>query len=143
MGKGYLAGMASEKTSETAPFAALRDAQYIRLTTFRKSGAGVAMPVWFAQVGDTLYITTLAQAGKVKRIRANPRVLVAPCDARGVTSGPAVEAHARLLAPEEFERAEAALKAKYGMQYRMIRLLGRVRRGQVVAHTYLAISPAA
>ncbi len=61
-------------------------AKYLNLETFRKTGLGVRTPVWFAQ--DVLhsartitvfYIYSEADAGKVKRIRNDPNVRVAPC----------------------------------------------------------------
>lgn len=128
---------------EAAQFAALRGAQFIRLTTFRRSGAGVPTQVWFAQVGDTLYITTMPEAGKVKRIRNNPRTLVAPCDARGVATSADVEARARVLPPAEAAQAREALLAKYGFRYTLIRLLGRVVRRRESDRAFLAVTPAA
>lgn len=133
----------SGATGVATPLAELRGAEYMKLTTFRKSGVGVPTPVWFAQAGATLYITTTAQAGKVKRIRANPHVLIAPCDARGVASGPDREAQARVLAPEEFARATEALRAKYGFRYSLIRLFGRVARRRQSESVFLAVTPSA
>ena len=51
------------------PFAYLQGQQFILLKTFRKSGAEVATVVWFAAHEGKLYITTTANAGKVKRLR--------------------------------------------------------------------------
>jgi PPOX class probable F420-dependent enzyme len=70
---------------------ALPDAEYVSLTTFRRSGAAVATPVWAAPDGGTLVVWTRADSGKVKRLRHTARVLVAPCDVRGRLTGPAVE----------------------------------------------------
>ncbi len=61
-----------------AAFTTLRGHQYLNLTTYRKSGEPVRTPVWFAQEGDTLYLFTNGETGKVKRIRNSGRVLVAP-----------------------------------------------------------------
>ncbi len=129
-------------TGVVAQFVALRGAQFLRLTTFRKSGVGVPTQVWFAQEGDTLFITTTATAGKVKRIRNNPRALVAPCDARGNSNGPEVEAQARILTPAEFAQANAALKAKYGFRYTFVRFAGQLARRGRVERVYLAVTPA-
>ena len=52
--------------------------KYINLETFRKSGAAVATPVWFAEDLGVFYVYSLANAGKVKRIRNNPRVRLMP-----------------------------------------------------------------
>src|SRR2546430_13105972 len=47
------------------------------------------------------YTTLFRSVGKVKRIRANPRTLIAPCDGRGKPLGPAAEGRARILAHED------------------------------------------
>ena len=52
-------------------FQNLNGHQYMALTTYRRSGAGVPTPVWFAQDGDRLFIVTQDGSGKVKRIRNN------------------------------------------------------------------------
>ena len=44
---------------------------YLNLETYRKSGVAVRTPVWFAEQGGILYLYTLADSGKVKRIRNN------------------------------------------------------------------------
>lgn len=75
----------------------------------------MATPVWFAEEGSVLYIYSLANAGKVKRIRNNPRVRVIPCDIRGKPNGEWVEAHARILDAAGAERAHGLLDKKYGL----------------------------
>jgi PPOX class probable F420-dependent enzyme len=50
-------------------FDQLTQQQYINLETFRKNGVGVKTSVWFVQDGDTIYVRTVANSGKVKRIR--------------------------------------------------------------------------
>ena len=47
----------------------LATADYFNLATFRKNGNAVATPVWFAPHGDTFYVFSAGDAGKVKRIR--------------------------------------------------------------------------
>lgn len=94
-------------------FASLSDEQFIVLTTFRPSGEGVPTTVWFAEEDGTIYVTTMAKAKKVKRIRANPHVQLTPSDRVGVTHGATIDAQARVLEAQEFERARAALRRKY------------------------------
>jgi PPOX class probable F420-dependent enzyme len=48
--------------------------QYLNIETFRKSGLGVKTPVWFGQDDDTIFVRTIANSGKVKRIRHNGQV---------------------------------------------------------------------
>lgn len=116
------------------PLDALNNAQYMSLKTFRKSGEAVPTPVWFAREGDCLYVMTQAGAGKVKRIRNNSQVQVAPCDVRGNLKGDYVAAHARELPAEEHPRANAALNRKYGLMKRLFDLMQRGR-----ARTYLEV----
>ena len=90
--------------------------KYINLETFRKSGEGVRTPVWFAadpENAGTLYIYTIGNTGKVKRIRNNSRVRIAPCDMRGRLLGEWVEARAEILEGEEAARGMRLLNRKY------------------------------
>ena len=107
--------------------------RYASLATFRRSGAEVATPVWFAAVDGRLYVVSAGDSGKVKRIRNSARVRLAPCDARGGVRGPWQEATARIVtAGALIGRAPAALRAKYGWQVRILnfvsRLTGRAKR---------------
>ncbi|MGA9639771.1 MAG: PPOX class F420-dependent oxidoreductase [Terriglobales bacterium] len=87
--------------------------KYISLATFRKSGVAVYTPIWFAEEGDKLYFMTNSKLGKVKRLRNNSRVKVAPCTIRGKITGPEFEATARILPAAEAGRARQAIRAKY------------------------------
>ncbi|MEK6406861.1 MAG: PPOX class F420-dependent oxidoreductase [Acidobacteriota bacterium] len=89
--------------------------KYLNLESYRKNGNAVATPVWFAEDGGELYIYSLADAGKVKRIRNNPRVRVVPCDARGKLKGEWIEARARILDGAEAEKGHRLLDEKYGL----------------------------
>ena len=88
--------------------------KYLNLETYRKNGSGVVRPVWFAEEARVFYIYSLANAGKVKRIRNNSRVRVMPCDVRGKPRGEWVEAQARILDAPGAERAHRLLDKKYG-----------------------------
>ncbi|HEX9121163.1 MAG TPA: PPOX class F420-dependent oxidoreductase [Terriglobales bacterium] len=92
-------------------FTHLRGCHYIDLVTFRKSGAGVHTPVWFAEADGRLYIFTRPDAGKMKRIRNNPRVEVAPSTLRGRPLGPHVPATARIASDQA--AARQAIRRKY------------------------------
>jgi uncharacterized protein len=93
--------------------AAIRDQKYISLTTFRKNGTGVSTPVWFGVENDKLYVMTRSDMGKVKRIRNNSQVKVAPCSIRGKVTGPEFVAQTRILPPEEHAHARQAINRKY------------------------------
>jgi PPOX class probable F420-dependent enzyme len=101
-------------------FDVLQGHQFINLTTYRKSGQPVVTTVWFAQDGDRIVGTTQRQAGKIKRMRNNPEVSVAPSTANGQVLGAALKGVARALPPEEEASVKAALRNKYGAQYDQI-----------------------
>jgi PPOX class probable F420-dependent enzyme len=56
--------------------------KYLSLTSFRRDGTGVATPVWFVEAGGRLLVETDAGSYKVRRIRRDPQVTIAPCTAR-------------------------------------------------------------
>ena len=107
----------------------LEHQKYISLTTFRRTGAAVATPVWFVLLQNTLYIYTNATAGKVKRIRNNAQVQLALCTKLGTVKGPSIPGVARIVTdPQEQARAKAALDAKYWIARRLLSLLNRTMR---------------
>jgi PPOX class probable F420-dependent enzyme len=95
----------------------LADERYISLETFKKDGNGVKTPVWAAGLDGKLVVVTDGTSFKVRRIRNNPKIRVAPCDARGNVRGAWVEGEARILEDAaHVTRAHEALKKKYGWQ---------------------------
>lgn len=109
-------------------FAVLKGHQYMNLTTYRKTGEAVTTPVWFVLENDTVYGMSQPQTGKIKRIRRNPKITLAPSTGAGKPLGPQVEGRARLLSLEEGAVAETALKRKYGWQFSLFDLLMKVRK---------------
>ena len=101
------------------PFAYLYPYQFALLTTFRKNGLAMPTTMWFAHDQGKLYMVTSATVGKIKRIRNNGRVLLAPCDVRGKVLGEQIEAYAHELPPAQHEYANTLLASKYGEQYEM------------------------
>ena len=110
---------------------------YLNLETLRRNGTPVATPVWFVRDGDTLYAYSLAAAGKVRRIRNNPTIRIAPCDIRGGLTGDWLLARARLVDADEAGRAHRLLDRKYGWLKRIGGILNRWRRREyaVIAMT--------
>jgi PPOX class probable F420-dependent enzyme len=99
---------------------------YLNLETYRKTGEPVLTPVWFAEENGVIYIYSLANAGKVKRIRNNPRVRVAPCDMRGKLKGDWVEAQACLLDTQEAAYGHRLLDRKYGLMKKAGNLFSKI-----------------
>ena len=97
--------------------ASIQGQKYISLTTFRKTGTGVATPVWFGEDDGKLYVMTISKMGKAKRVRNNPQVQVAPCTIRGKVTGDQFAATARLLPLEDFARARKTITRKYWLAW--------------------------
>lgn len=92
-------------------FAPLRDNKYIDLVTYRKSGAPVHTPVWFAEHGGKLYVMTRDDSGKAKRIRNNPQIEVAPSTIRGKRTGPGIAGKAQIAI--DADAARRLIRKKY------------------------------
>jgi uncharacterized protein len=116
----------------TKSFAQFADQKYLNLETYRKTGQPVATPVWFAEANGTLYMYSLANAGKVKRIRNNSRVRIVPCDMRGQPKGEWVEAKARILDEREAALGHKLLNDKYGWMKRIGDAFSKLRQRQRV-----------
>jgi PPOX class probable F420-dependent enzyme len=126
--------------------ASLDREHYISLATFRRSGRAVLTPVWFATRDGKLYVFSEAKAGKMKRLRNDGRLRLAPCSVRGNVHGTWIEGSGRRVDdPEREARAYDALLAKYGWQMRLANffshLSGRID-GRAVIEIDLADSPA-
>ena len=106
------------------PLAAER---YVSVTTFRRNGTGVPTPVEFVVEGDSLFFRTLPDAAKVKRIRREPRVLLAPCTMRGKVTGRKRAGTATLLTPAETQALIPAFGEKYGLIWRLLSKMRRPR----------------
>lgn len=120
--------------------------KYVSITSFRRDGTGVATPVWFVQEAGRLLIQTGASSGKVKRIRRNPRVTIAPCGATGRLRAEPVPAVAELLPAAEIGRVRQLMARKYRIDLIFIKPIRAVqaalRRGQPPAEeVVVAITP--
>lgn len=98
----------------------LSTGKYLSLTTFRKSSEGVATPVWVAREGDHLYVTTRADSWKVKRLRNNPEVLLAPCDMRGNLTGAQVAGRGEVLDASASVHARDLINKRYGLTAKVL-----------------------
>jgi uncharacterized protein len=84
------------------------------LVSYRRDGTPVPTPVWAAPHEGRLYVRSERASGKLKRLRNDDRVLIAPCTVRGRPLGAPFEARATLLEGERELLAERALAARYG-----------------------------
>lgn len=87
--------------SDSERFTALARERFVALTTFRKDGTPVPTTVWVAGDGADLVVTT-------------------PVDGSVTIGDPAQD-------PGEFARLSALFPAKYGVEYRLMRVVTRGR----------------
>lgn len=129
----------TSQTQQSDPFTLVYAHNFIQLTTYRKNGEGVPTPVGFTPHERRLYISTPGTAFKLKRLRQNTRVTLAPCTFNGKKIlGESIEGQARILAPEERAIAERAFIRRYGMIYRVTLAVQNMRNKQ---RTYIEIQP--
>ena len=130
-----------------ADLEALLPGRYLSVASFKRDGKGVATPVWFVSDGRRLFALTDLHSAKVRRIRRNPLVLVAPCRADGKLRSEPFPARAEILtADPELERVQKLLIERYKLSYRLVMLIyriGRRLRGRhgVADGAALAITP--
>ena len=112
---------------EETALARLDRESYINLATFRRNGRAVETPVWFAARHGMLYVFSEAKAGKMKRLRNDARLRLAPCGLLGRVRGDWIEGRGhRVDDPERVAGAYAALLAKYGWLMRLTNLISRL-----------------
>ena len=94
----------------------LSNARTVSLVTFRKDGTPVATPVTPVMIDGKLYTITVAASWKVKRLRRDARVRVAPCTLRGRVTGEYREGTAMILGgtPAQ-DRVRAAMARRFGL----------------------------
>jgi uncharacterized protein len=128
-------------------FAAFAGHKYLNLETFKKSGEGVKTPVWFAADPSArldsseakLYVYTVGVSGKVKRIRNNGRVRIAPCNASGGLRGEWVDTRAEIVTGAEAEHGMRLLNKKYFPWKQVLDFFASFRRRE---RTVISIRPA-
>jgi PPOX class probable F420-dependent enzyme len=120
-------------------FAPIERANTVLLTSYRKDGTPVGTPVHVVVTGDVACVRTFDPSGKLKRIRRNPNVEVAPCTFRGRVLGPSVPARARVLEGDESDAAARALAAKHPVLHG--RLIPWYHRRRGLRTTHLELTP--
>ena len=125
-------------------FEELARERYISLTTFKKDGSPVSTPVWVAGEDGELLVWTAADSWKVKRIKRDHHVQVAPCNAFGKPRGAALDGMAEIV--PDCTHVEELEHQKYGWRMTVIAALTRfgrfVKREPAPKSVMLTIVPA-
>lgn len=106
------AATGSEHGSTATDFAELARARAILVTTCRRNGDAVATPVWLVVRDGRIDATTPARSGKAKRLRNEPRVLVAPSTQLGRRTGPTREGRARIITADEVPVVRSGIRRR-------------------------------
>ncbi|MEV0246957.1 PPOX class F420-dependent oxidoreductase [Nocardia sp. NPDC050712] len=114
----------------TNTLGAVGKADYVLLTTFRKDGSPVATPLWAAAAEGKLYVWTVTDSWKVKRLRRNPAVTVQPCDVKGKPRGEVVQGTGRVLDADGSDMVRKLIKKKYFLMGPLVILGSNLRRGK-------------
>jgi hypothetical protein len=101
--------------------------KYIDIETYRKNGAGVRTPIWFVVYQGLIYFRTDDKSGKVKRIRNNPHVRIAPCDIRGNVKGNWSDGNVNFAGSAESSIVYSMIDKKYGFVATLIRIFNKIR----------------
>ena len=103
----------------------------ISLETYRKDGQPVRTPVWFLKEDDILIVHTDDTTGKIKRIRRNPKVRVAPSKFRGEPKADYIDAITQLETdPETVKKYYLLIYKKYGLIGSLTRAMQRFSRSK-------------
>ena len=116
----------------------LQGYRFLNLTTFRKNGVPVLTTVLFAVANDKIYVWTTRDSGKVKRIRNNASVRIAPSTRLGRPRGPIAAATTRILSSAEQTVAQSLTDRRFGWLKKVFGLIWRVQGREQV---YLEITP--
>jgi len=125
-------------------YVSLGNADFISLTTFRKSGEAVSTPVWIGRDGDALIVTTPDDTGKVKRLRNNARVEMRPSTRMGKVAddAPTVAGYAQIIAGAAgMAPLEQIIRKKYRLEYYVFMLVERIAARQQKTRVILRITP--
>jgi len=114
--------------NEESKLEAFQNKEYIRLETVKKNGQVVPTPVWFVVEGDTLFVRSYANSGKVKRMRNNPHVRVTPSDAVGKPHGMTIEGTAIRANGDTEIQISQRLYRKYGLMKMSFDLWGAIKQ---------------
>jgi PPOX class probable F420-dependent enzyme len=114
-------------------FSRFEKQKYMSVETFRRSGEGVPTPVWFVESGGALFLLTRSDSGKVKRLRHNKSVRVAPCKMDGAVTGDWFPGQASFVDSEAaVQKIKSLFDEKYGTLSRLTNVFSRLQHKKSV-----------
>lgn len=121
----------SERKKEMTDLAQFKGQQFFNIESYKKNGQAVRTPVWFVEVDGVFYARTEENSYKVRRIRRNPSVRLAPCKVNGEVTGEWIQARAEVVEDEELiKQVWLTYKRKYRLTLALFTLMGYLRRAK-------------
>lgn len=112
----------------------IKSKKYISLETYRKNKEPVRTPVWFVIKDNSIQVITREKTGKVKRIKNNQQVKIAPCTIRGKIIGQWISGIAKILTDADAVEAVKLRDKKYGFAAKIAKFVSK-NKGNFVAFT--------
>ncbi|MHA1989475.1 MAG: hypothetical protein ACW981_02690 [Candidatus Hodarchaeales archaeon] len=104
-----------------------KDEGTLSLTTFYKSGKGVATPLGYARKGNKIYVNTRTDSYKIKRLQNNSSGKVALSNMRGTLKSPLTDVKVKILNPGEDDEAKEAMKYDSKFSWRLMRFTNKIK----------------
>ena len=95
----------------------------ISLETYKKNGNPVKSPVWVIEENGMLYVRSDPKSWKIKRIRKNSSVRLAPSTMSGKVKGDWMKGETHFVDGEEAKRVLNLFNKKYGFMIKTTQLL--------------------
>lgn len=112
---------------------------YVNFGTFRKNGAKIATPVWFATAEGKAYLWSQRDTWKIKRLLNNSRCDLTPCNVNGKKNlGPTLAGVGKLVDSSRVPAIKRMFRKKYGLSYGVLEFFGRLKPGS--DHVYVEIA---
>ena len=118
--------MSSEKLT------AFEGQKYLCLETYKKTGHAVKTPVWFVISDGIIYIATTESSGKIKRLKNNKSVRIAPSSYNGKPTGVWMEGQAFFGNETELNLTMSLRNKKYGLLSKIIGMFVS-KKGKIVS----------
>jgi PPOX class probable F420-dependent enzyme len=114
------------------------------LTTLRRDGMPITLPMWFVVIGRTICFSAPSRTKKLSRLRKDPRASFLVESGERWAELAAVHLTGRVevvVDEQEIERIAAALDAKYAAFRTDAREMSRATRDHYAGRSYLRLVP--
>jgi uncharacterized protein len=109
----------------------LENARYINIQTYKRNMQAISTPVWFIIKDDKIFFRTSSNSGKIKRIKSNNKVKLAPCNILGKIKGQWHEGIAKIEKDIDNSTIEA-LNKKYGISSLLMKVFYKIKKIDII-----------